>query len=187
FAEAGMAVGDAAAASRWLGAMLGTDGVSSFTEEQKAEFRNLAGLLALLDPAAATSLGERAGVTVNAVSPPRAAAAQSDPARFAKIVDAAFDAAMQDIPGQAGLAALAASAVTPAGDPLGDVVVGRSLQAAGLGELRRRMRFEAAWKSEFEQASSAAPAANAGASATETPAAPAEGGLLPRVKPRSSP
>ena len=187
FAEAGMAVGDAAAASRWLGAMLGTDGVSSFTEEQKAEFRNLAGLLALLDPAAATSLGDRAGVTVNAVSPPHAAAAQSDPARFAKIVDAAFDAAMQDIPGQAGLAALAASAVTPAGDPLGDVVVGRSLQAAGLGELRRRMRFEAAWKSEFEQASSAAPAANAGASATETPAAPAEGGLLPRVKPRSSP
>ncbi|MEQ8934267.1 MAG: hypothetical protein RIE56_00555, partial [Amphiplicatus sp.] len=186
FAEAGMAVGDAAAAARWLGAMLGTDGLSSFTEQQKAEFRNLAELLALLDPAAATSLAERAGITVNAISLPHAVAAQTDPARFAQIVDAAFDAAMQNIPGQAGLAALAASSVTPAGDPLGDVVIGQSLQAAGLGELRRRMRFEAAWKSEFGQ-SSAAPAATPGAPATETTAAPAEGGLLPRIKPRSSP
>ncbi len=185
FAEASMAVGDAPAAARWLGAMLGTDGGASLADAQKADFSRLAGLLALLDPAAAKPLADSAGVALGAPSLSHAAPAPADPARFAQIVDAAFDAAMQDIPGQAALAALAASAVAPAGDPLGDVVVGQSLQAAGLGELRSRMKFEAAWKSAFAETAPAS--ASPGAPAAETQPAPAEGGLLPRVKPRRSP
>lgn len=189
FAEARMAVGDGDGAARWLGAAFGADGLSSLGEDQKMAFIGLADLLAALDPVAAKLLAERAGVALGASAPAGAVHArggEADAQLFAAVVDAAFDAALRDIPGQAGLAALAASSAAPEGDPVGDVVIGQSLRAAGLSDLRRRMQFEAAWKARFSetQPASAGPgeAAAAGAGASS-----GDGGLLPRLKPRSRP
>lgn len=190
FAEARMAIGDGAGAARWLRAMLGSDGLPALPEEEAMAFIALTDLLAALDPEGAAGLAERAGVALDATTAPLSAGAMPDPERFPGVVEAAFEAAMKGIPGEAGLAALAASDAAPPGDPVGDVVVGQSLRAAGLDALRARLRFESAWRSRFAVTPTSAPAAGAAAAAEPAAAsspAPAQRGLLPRLKPRSSP
>lgn len=191
FAEARMAIGDGAGAARWLSAMLGSGGFSALPEDEAMAFIALADLLSALDPEGASGLAERAGVALGAAPAPSPAGASPDPERFAGVVEAAFDAALRGVPGESGLAALVASDAAPPGDPVGDVIVGQSLRAAGLDGLRARLRFEAAWRARFAAAPAAAAPASAPTAGPETPAAsspaPAQRGLTPRLKPRSIP
>lgn len=190
FALARMAAGDGESAAGWLSAMLGTDGLAGLTEEQAMAFIDLTSLLAALDPAAARRIADRAGVVLDdPMARARAAWAgasaprHGEPETLAHILEAAFEAARADIPGQAGLAALAASGAASSGDPLAGVIVAQSLRAAGLESLRRRLAFETAWKARF---AAAAPAAEAPGTAAAEPAE-SDDGITPRLKPRRRP
>ncbi|MBB5519718.1 hypothetical protein FHS62_002543 [Amphiplicatus metriothermophilus] len=187
FALARMAAGDGEGAAGWLSAMLGTGGLAGLAEEQAMAFIDLASLLAALDPAAARRIADQAGVVLDdpmarARAARAGAPAHGEPETLARVLEAAFEAARADIPGQAGLAALAASRAASGGDPLAQVIVAQSLRAAGLEDLRRRLAFETAWKARF--------AAPAPAGETRTAAAEqddGEEGLTPRLKPRKRP
>ena len=197
FALARMAVGDGDGAARWLFAALGVGGVSALGEDKAMSMIELVNLLSVLDPISAAAVAEAAKIDLGAPHPvgpsPRDPAALIDDAAVARVVNAAFDAAIEEIPGQAALAALAMSELAAPDDAVAAAVVDQSLRAAGFNELRRRMDFERAWRATFapETLRSAMDAA-AGAEADAAPAATAppprgEGGLLPRLKPRSSP
>ncbi|HRX38530.1 MAG TPA: hypothetical protein P5072_03765 [Parvularculaceae bacterium] len=185
FAVARMSIGDGDGAARWLFAMLGSGGASSLEESDTMELIDLVNHLAVLDPISAAAVAEAAGVSV---SDPRERAAApvigaEDESLRMRVIESAFDAAIADIPGQAGLAALAMSAMSGPADPVGDVVIDQSLRAAGLNDLRRRIEFESVWRARFASTGTdvAAP------EAAPVPAAPAEdeSGLTPRIKPRS--
>ncbi|MCK5748538.1 MAG: hypothetical protein KAH44_20140, partial [Oricola sp.] len=105
--------------------------------------------------------------------------AYEDPAVRARILEAAFDAVGGDKVGQAGLAALAASAgSSSASGEVEAVVVSEGLRAAGMPELRRRNAFERAWSASF------APMATGEAGAAGDDAQTAEErGFAPRLKP----
>ncbi len=178
FARARMIVGDGKGAARWLYAMLGTGDISAMDDESAMELIELANLLEILDPVAAAAIAETAGVALDAplsAGPSAGEAANSE--TLAPIVEAAFEAAIKGTPGQAALAALAASSAAPVGDPLAAVVVEQALRAAGLDDLRRRMALEAVLKTRYAAGSGSA------ARRLNADAPPGEGGLAPRVKP----
>ncbi|MEL7490692.1 MAG: hypothetical protein AAGJ73_08225 [Pseudomonadota bacterium] len=175
FALARMTVGDGKSAARWLYAMLGTGSIASMDDGSAMELIELTNLLAVLDPVAAAAVAESAGVSLDApfVQTVSSDAVHADPDMMARIVEAAFDAAVDDIPGQAALAALAVSNTAPVSDRLSRVVIGQSLRAAGMEELRRRMDFEAVLRTRFDGDDTV----------MQTPEATKEGALTPRVKP----
>jgi hypothetical protein len=180
FALARMAVGDSVGAGQWLAAMVGANGgVSALPEAQAMVFIDRVNLLAVLDPQTAAQVARVAGVSLlgeevvhnysNAIA---------DNVVMARIVEAAFDAALEGKQGQAGLAALAASTGDAPGGEVETVVVSQSLRAAGLSELQRRYAFEHAWASSF---SDPEPAGDVSALAALDED---QGGLMPRLKPR---
>lgn len=188
FALARMAAGDGGGASRWLFTMLGAGGLTALDEELGMEMIELTSLLSVLDPISAAGVAEAAGVSLSApsfLSP--AADRETDEIALARIVEAAFDAAMRDIRGQAALAALAAADIAAAGDPVADVVIAQSLRAAGLDSLRRRMAFERALRGRFDVGARKPAGEEAAAPPpTETrqaEAGPESDGLTPRLKP----
>lgn len=172
FAEARMLVGDGAGAARWLYAMVGTGGLATMAEPDVMELIELTNFLALLDPVAAASVAETAGIALEAphVSHGGAAATPENYEMLATLIDAAFAAAVDGVPGQAALSALAIAHSAPGDDKIVQVVVGQSLRAAGMADLKRRMDFEAAARRRF-----GAGEANADASG--------QNGFGPRLKP----
>jgi hypothetical protein len=196
FALARMGVGDGDGAARWLFAALGVGGVSAFGEDAAMSMIELVNLLAVLDPISAAAVAEAAKIKLSAPgirAPESSGVASVDEEAMARVVDAAFDAAIEDIPGQAALAALAMSDLAPPDNTVASAVIDQSLRAAGLNELRRRMAFERAWRATFPTvapvAATVTPAAMI-ASPGATPPSPAVAEnreLTPRLKPRSSP
>lgn len=184
FALARMAAGDSAGAGRWLSAMLGSnESVAALPEDLGGVFIDRVNLLALLDPQTAARIARSAGVSLISEEGPQSPAlpAHDDPAVTARILEAAFDAVDGDKVGQAGLAALAASAGS--GNLAGEVeavMVMESLRAAGMPELRRRSNFERAWAASFGPPPAAGGDAAPGAQTTE------ERGFTPRLKPPKS-
>lgn len=192
FALARMAVGDGDGAARWLFAMIGSSGAQALSEPQQLTLIDLANLLAVLDPISAKAVAEAGNVSLDARSLMAGAALAvraADPDAAARVVESAFDAAIDDSPGQAALAALAASSVIGASDPLGRVIVSQSLRAAGFNELRRRMDFEAVWRARFAPPPAAPPTAAAPAApdpaAAPAEAAPQKQAPVPRLKPKT--
>ncbi len=179
FALARMAAGDSVGAGRWLAAMIGdNESVAALPEELGMAFIDRVNLLALLDPQTAARIARSAGVSLLSEQGPESAAlpAHGDPAVTARILEAAFDAVDGDKVGQAGLAALAASAgASSAPGEVESVVVSESLRAAGMPELRRRNVFERAWAASFGTMASAA---GEGAGGTSE-----DRGFAPRLKP----
>ena len=185
FATARMAVGDSVGASQWLTAMIGAnEGVSALPEPQAMAFIERVNLLAVLDPQSATRIARAAGVSLLSDEPGHMASPRGheNPATMARILETAFDAVRNGKEGQAALAAIAASNGTAAGGEIEAVVINSSLDAAGLGALRRRQDFEYAWSATFAQAT---PTALAPASQGDVGEAPEEGGIIPRLKPQS--
>lgn len=184
FAMAAMAAGDSVGAGRWLSAMIGVNGsVAALPEDLAGAFIDRVNLLALLDPQTASRIARSAGVSLLSTDMMTGSApGHADPAVTARILEAAFDAVAGDKRGQAGLAAVAASAGSRAGGQVEAVVVSEGLSAAGMPELRRRYAFEQAWAASF------GPVSGVGASVSEG-AAPTAGatsddqGFAPRVKP----
>jgi hypothetical protein len=192
FALARMAQGDGDGAARWLFSMAGSGSAASLAEDDALDMIDLTNLLAILDPISAKAVAEAAKITLDGRSGRVAGemGRAEDQDAIARIVESAFDAAVDEAPGQAALAAIAASAVLNPADPLGRVVVSQSLRAAGLNELRRRMDFEAAWRARFAAtAPRAAPPAPPGPAVVapqpvSAPAPPADRGPVPRLKPK---
>lgn len=194
FALARMAVGDGDGAARWIFAMIGSTGVSALPEAQQLELIDLTNLLAVLDPVSAKAVAEAANISLdprNLRGAGAVAPAYFDDESAARIVESAFDAAIDQVPGQAALAALAASSALGAADPVSRAIVSQSLRAAGLNELRRRMDFETVWRARFSGLESKAPSAAFAAPSPAVAPTPASatknepGGLVPRVKPKS--
>ena len=180
FAMARMAVGDSVGAGQWLAAMVGVNGgVTALPEAQAMAFIAQVNLLAVLDPQTAAQVARVAGVSMlgedGALASP---SGHEDESTVALIMETAFDAAINGKQGQAGLAALAASAGNAQGGEIESVIVGQSLRVAGLPQLQRRYAFETAWASKFSQA-----AGGDLANATGSAQAENEGGLTPRLKP----
>ena len=194
FSLARMAVGDGDGAARWLFSMLGSGGLTALDEEDAMEMIDLTNLLAVLDPISAAAVAEAAGISIAATSRRGAitAAAHTDDQLRGQITEAAFDAAIDGVPGQAALAALAMSDVAAPGDNVANVIISQSLRAAGLNDLRHRLDFEAAWRGMFvKKALLPAPAPTDAALATEAAVQTAsveviDGPAAPRLKPRSS-
>ncbi len=180
FAMARMAVGDSVGAGQWLAAMVGTSGgVTALPEPQAMAFIAQVNLLAVLDPLTAAQIARVAGVsTLGEGAALHLNAGHEDEGKVARIIATAFDAAINRKQGQAGLAALAASAGHARGGEIESVVVGQSLQVAGLSHLQRRYAFEQAWASKFSQENSSAESGDVNSQETAT-----EGGLTPRLKP----
>ncbi len=179
FAMAEMAVGDSVGAGQWLSAMVGANAsVSALPEALGMKFIDQVNLLALLDQQTAASIARAGGVSIlgesASVAPPMRN--HGDPSILAEIIEAAFDAAVEDKPGQASLAALAASNTSHGGE-IETVIVGQSLRVAGLGDLARRYQFEKAWSATFGDEEPVAEGA---------PDAEDDGGLKPRLKPHGS-
>ena len=179
FAQARMAVGDSVGAGTWLGAMTGPGvGVGALPENEAMTFVELVNLLALLDPQTASQIARAADVSLLSGAGSRDASDyRGDPVVAAHILEAAFDAALEEKVGQAGLAALAASG---AGNGPGDaVIVTQSLKAAGMADLQRRFVFEQAWAARFP-----APEGDMNNDSGEAaPLSPEERGFTPRLKP----
>lgn len=177
FAMARMAVGDSAGAALWLGAMIGrNESISALPEPQARAFMDRVNLLAVLDPQTAAQIARAGNISLLAGDPgrPAAASAHDDPAITARILESAFDAALDGKLGQAGLSALAASGGAAPGGDVESVLIGQSLRAAGMSDLSRRYAFERAWASSYP---------DAGPSAAQT--APEDGSFpRPRLKPR---
>ncbi|PQA88987.1 hypothetical protein [Hyphococcus luteus] len=184
FALAMMATGDSVGAGRWLSAMIGeNESVAALPEDLGMAFIDRVNLLALLDPQTAARIARSAGVSLLSEEGPQSATlpAHGDPAVTARILEAAFDAVDGDKVGQAGLAALAASAGgSSASGEVESVIVSEGLRAAGMPELRRRNTFERAWAASF---ATMAPVAD---DAAETAQTPEERGFVPRLKPQKS-
>ncbi len=179
FAMARMAVGDSVGAGQWLAAMVGINGgVTALPEPQAMAFIAQVNLLAVLDPQTAAQVARAAGVsTLGEGAAATLTSGHEDEATVARIIEAAFDAAINRKQGQAGLAALAASTGYVRGGEIESVVVDQSLEIAGLSHLKRRYAFEQAWSSKFT-----ANEANV-ASDDDVQQTKDEGGLKPRLKP----
>lgn len=177
FAQARMAVGDSVGAGQWLAAMVGVNGgVAALPEAQAMAFIQQVNLLAVLDPQTAAQIARVAGVSILGEGSARAhSAGYGNDVTTAMIIETAFDAAINNKRGQAGLAALAASAGEASGGEIESVVISQSLRAAGLAQMERRYAFENAWASKFKDASDAV--------ATTTVTADGQSGLMPRLKP----
>lgn len=173
FAFTRMAVGDAAGAAQWLSSALGGASLTALPEAEGLAFIDQVNLLALLDPQTASQLARSAGVSILQPSTIVTEHHDSDEtytASMASVLEAAFDAAIDDIAGQAGLAALAASGADGS-DEIRQVIISRSLAVAGMNDLNRRYSFERAWAASF-------------ASTLSAPE-PEERGFGPRLKPKT--
>lgn len=183
FALARMAVGDSVGAGRWLSAMIGAnESVAALPEPLGLEFIDRVNLLSHLDPQTAARIARGAGVSLLTDEPAHASnvSAHEDPSVTARILVAAFDAVAGEKPGQASLAALAASAgKARANGEVEMVVVGEGLNAAGMPELRRLHEFERAWAGSFSSVGMTD-------DATSSDASQDEAGMVPRVKPRAN-
>ncbi|MEM8771680.1 MAG: hypothetical protein AAGD92_08530 [Pseudomonadota bacterium] len=181
FASARLAIGDSVGGARWLSAMLGEgESVSALPETQAMMFIELVNLLAILDPQAASQVARRADVAVLGEDAPMPAGADDleiDADLRAHILEAAFDAALENKIGQAALAALAASR-QEAVDPAQRVIVSQSLKAAGLEDIERRYRFERAFSRRFARVDLASAADETGSAGADQ-----NNGLTPRLKP----
>ena len=177
FARARMIVGDSASSARWLYASLGTGSIATLEEQNAMALIELTNQLALLDPIAAASVGEAADIAIAApyARADTGAGSADDAEKMARVVEAAFDAAVDDIAGQAALSALAASSIASLGDPLGRVVIAQSLRAAGLEDIRRRMEIEAALRTQYR--------ASAPTRSEDVAQPEASGGFAPSLKP----
>jgi len=182
FALARMAVGDSVGAAHWLGAMVGDNqSIGALPQAQSAKFVDHVSLLAVLDPQTAAQIARAGGVSLvgetlqTGVAPSGHAKASAT----ARILEIAFDAALDGKAGQAGLAALAASAGDAPGGEIESVIVSQSLAVAGLSDLRRRYEFERAWGSRFV-VEAPAPATEVGDPAQEDD----RDWISPRLKPR---
>lgn len=178
FAQARMAVGDAVGAGRWLSAMIEPGAsVGALPDNDAMRFIEMVNLLSLLDPQSAAQIARAADVAL--LSGADVANTQNratDPVVAAHLLEAAFDAALEDKIGQAGLVAAAAS--SPGRGPGAAVIVSQSLKAAGMADLQRRYLFEQAWAAQFAGVEDEAGAAD------EAAAADAAGdGFGPRIKP----
>ena len=190
FAMARMAVGDAVGAGQWLLAMIGESGsLSALPEPQAMLFIDRVNLLAVLDPQTAAQVARTAGVSVLTAANAYDDGALTDgAAQTAHILRAAFDAATGGKVGQAGLAALAASAVTEERGSSNDVaavnavVVEEGLRIAGMSELMRRDKFERAWIASFPDAGDS-PLTGEGEVGENANAQEGDDGLTPRLKP----
>ncbi|MEL7016476.1 MAG: hypothetical protein AAFR72_06065 [Pseudomonadota bacterium] len=200
FARARLAVGDSAGAGRWLFTMLGEQSVTNLGERLGREFVTLTQDLAILDPAVAALVADRAQIEVDA---PFANTTNKTPSAGAqntatsaihhqvRIVEAVFDAAMGAAPttgegtrkktGQAALAALAMTRQA-ALSPVERVVAEQAIDMAGLGDLRRQWQLQTIWQRRWGNA--AVPAPYGRASAAQSPRQTDDQGLSPRVKPR---
>lgn len=177
FALARMAVGDSVGSGQWLAAMVGANGgVTALPETQAMAFIEQVNLLAVLDPQTAAQIARVAGVSILGEDTASThVTGHGDDVTTAMIIETAFDAAINNKRGQAGLAALAASAGAAQGGEIESVIISQSLRAAGLAQMQRRFAFENAWASKFK---------NAGGSITAATAPTDEqGGLMPRLKP----
>ena len=187
FAAARMATGDSVGAGQWLLAMLGgSESVSALSEEMGLAFIDHVNLLAVLDPQTAAQVARTAGVSVLAGATGYGqTTGGGDPELAAQILDAAFDAAIEGKPGQAGLAAIAASVGGDDADigGLNAVIVGQSLRVAGLEGLRRRHEFEMAWAASFPGETNPLSVGDDGGEIEETPS---DQGLTPRLKPAAN-
>jgi len=179
FAEARMAVGDSVGAGGWLAAMTGPGaGVGALPEGEAMAFVELVNLLAMLDPQTASQIARAADVSLLSGVDPRIAVDRGgDPVVAAHILEAAFDAALEEKVGQAGLAALAASGA--GNGPGNTVIVSQSLKAAGMADLQRRFEFEQAWAARFP-----APEGDMNIDSGETAQTAEERGFAPRLKPQ---
>lgn len=179
FAEARMAVSDSVGAGTWLAAMIGPGaGVGALPEGEAMAFVELVNLLAMLDPQTASQIARAANVSLlSGVDPHLAVGRGGDPVVAAHILEAAFDAALEEKVGQAGLAALAASGA--GNGPGNTVIVSQSLKAAGMADLQRRFEFEQAWAARFPAEG------DMNIDSGETPQTPEERGFAPRLKPQS--
>lgn len=180
FAQARMAVGDAVGAGQWLGAMMEPGAsVGALPENDALHFIELVNLLSLLDPQTAAQIARAADVALLSGAGVREnAIGATDPVVAAHLLEAAFDAALEDKVGQAGLVAVAASG--PGRGPAAAVIVSQSLKAAGMSDLRRRYLFEQAWAGRFPDGEDTYTDADALAG---DGANGADGGFGPRIKP----
>jgi len=184
FATARMAIGDSVGAGQWLSAMVGLNqSVSALPEPLAMTFIDRVNLLAVLDPQTAARVARAAGVSLLSDEPAykRTEKGHDDTVLMARILEAAFDAAVEGKAGQAGLAALAAANGSAAsGGEIETVVITQSLRAAGMPELSRRHQFEQAWAASFTPPS----LETSGAGSPQVGGGEDDGGLSPRVKPR---
>lgn len=150
FALARLVAGDAASAARWLDVMQPETGATPLDETDAGEFIDLVSLLNILDPAAAKRISTSANVAID--DPLERAPVGLGPIApsMPATLEAAFDAALGGSKGQAALAALAASADSPATDAIARVVIAQSMRAAGLDDLRRGFDLEQAIGMRFE-------------------------------------
>ena len=172
FSMARMADGDSVGAGQWLMTALDANGsVAALPEAVALKVIEQVQYLSILDPETAIRIARAANVSL--LSRPASEAGghdHDDPTAMVRIIEAAFDAAVDRKPGQAALAALAVS--RDAQNDVDTVVISQSLRAAGLSELSRRHAFETAWARAF--------ANNADANAQPSSD---EEGFSPRVKP----
>ena len=197
FARARLAAGDGAGAGRWLLAMQGDQPIMALGDDLGQTFVDLVGDLNLLDPVTAKIVADRADI---AIADPFAehkrfadtgdTHAHADSVAVQKevrTVKAVFDAAMGDADrkkqGQAALAALG-MASTGALTPLKNVVLEQAIAIAGLDDLKGQLNLQTVWQARYQKHKGPAPYQGDGA---EQPTAvdSQDGGILPRVKPRS--
>ncbi len=175
FALARLAAGDAVGAERWL-LSAAPAMVRGLPEDQSMRFIDLVGVLAALEPAAASRVAAASNVAISAPRLPVSAGSEAS-RMMAPIVAAAIDGAAKGVVGQSALAALAASSAAVKGDPVADAVLQRSLGAAGLGDIARRLVVE-------EAIAAMAPTAAAAPLTPAATAAPVSDRLTPRLKPK---
>lgn len=213
FARARLAVGDGAGAGRWLFAMLGEQPVTALGDTLGREFVTLTQDLAILDPATAALVADRAQIALDGpfAAPTHTTAHNTAHAEAStgtapaihhqvRIVEAVFDAAMtggsragtgasQNKPFKTGQAALGALAMAKQKtlSPVETVVAEQALDIAGLGRLRRQWRLQTVWQERWGTGGGPAPYGTQGRAAASSPARgePGNRGLSPRLKPRS--
>lgn len=193
FALAEIALGDAAAASRWLMQMWPQAGAPPLADADTLEFIDLVSVLGALDPTAAKKVADAANVAPRDLFDSALQDLRPVSSSLPQILTYAFDAAIKGVKGEAGLAALAASAVSKPDDAVARVAVLQSLRAAGLGGLSRRLIADDALTLKFGDAPPSAIVKAAATGVTpapkvvvKTPAAPAAKtpAGAPRVKPK---
>lgn len=174
FARARLIAGDANGAAQWLLSMLGGGKAQGLPAPEARQFAELVAQLDMLDPAVAKSVAEAGGISIERPVAPdaRQSSLAADPAKLARILDAAFSAASGGSAGLSALAGIAASAAAHSDDPIASVVFERSLQSAGLADLARRTMLERFVAGRF-----------APAPAAPTATATRERGRTPRLKP----
>lgn len=188
FALANLALGDAAAASRWLNMMAG-GGLSSLDEATAMEAIRLVNFLALMDPEAAIPVAASANVEILDPRAPGDSALDVNDETTARLVMSILDAATDRIEGQAALTAIAASDADGLANPLMRAIIDRALNIANVPDLAGRVRFETAWRDDFESSANVIYGASFGDAEEPLQAIPIsaeEKAFGPRLKPSNN-